>query len=226
MTNNGYFHWIAIPALVLVMVLPGCSQASNAEDGSNQERAENLIRMAGKSFAGGNFRKNADLLKEAAATDPQNIRVWWKLCEAYQLTGELDLAVKACEQQLSLHPSSSSHNGLGLVYLAKKDSAKAASEFEKAAANTDDQSYYSNYVWSLLESKQYERAIPVAQRLVELNKNDPHELKTAYHWLGIAYMKTGQKDKAQESVRLAYGKNCSMDKDDNVQCVGSPAKEQ
>jgi tetratricopeptide (TPR) repeat protein len=157
---------------------------------------------------------NYFLLKQAADTDPNNRKVWWKLYEAYQLTEEMDLALTACKQELSLHPSSSSHNGLGLVYLAKKDYVQAASEFEKAAADSDVSQIHSNYVWALLESKQYKRAIPAAQRLVEVSKADPPELKTtqgAYHYLATAYMKTGLTDKAQEAVRNGYGVGCSME---------------
>lgn len=217
-------------AFVLTLATSSGCQISNTE--SKSEAAEVLIRQAAASFAASDFRKNADLLKQAADTDPGNRKVWWKLCEAYQLTEEMDLAVKACKQELSLHPSSSSHNGLGLVYLAKKDYPQAASEFEKAASDSTISVIHSNYVWALLESKQYERAVPAAQRLIEVSKTDPPELKTtqsAYHYLAIAYTKTGQLDKAQEAVHNGYGANCSMEKDDKedlvVRCAGSSAKE-
>ncbi len=219
MSHNSFLHWIAVPALVTVLLSAGCSQTSNAENGSKQERAEALIQRAGKSFADSDFRKNLDLLKEAAATDPQNIRVWWKLCEAYQLTEELDLAVKACEQQLTLHPSSISHNGLGLVYLAKKDYAKAASEFEKAASDSDVPVIHSNYVWSLLCSKQYAKAVPASLRLLEFSKDSD-----AYARLGVAYAGTGQSDAARNAFQKAGWKSCEMEKDEKydlvLRCVG------
>jgi Tfp pilus assembly protein PilF len=219
MSRNCFFHWIAIPTLVAVLVSSGCSQASNSENGSKQERAEALIQRAGKSFAGGDFRKNVDLLKEAAATDPQNIRVWWKLCEGYQLTEELDFAVKACEQRLVLDPSPIAHNGLGLVYLAKKDYAKAASEFEKASANTEDPSFYDNYVWSLLCSKQYAKAVPASLRLLELSRDS-----SAYARLGIAYAGAGRQKEARDAFKKAGSESCEMGKDEKddfiLRCVG------
>jgi Tfp pilus assembly protein PilF len=226
MLHNSFFHWIAISVLVTGLVSSGCSQASNPENGSNRERAEALIQRAGQSFAGGDFRKNVDLLKEAAAIDPQNVKVWWKLCEAYQVTEELDLAVKACEQRLTLDPSHIAHNSLGLVYLAKKDYAKAASEFERAAANTDDTSFYSNYVWSLLCSKQYAKAVPAALRLLELSEDNPQPdtPQDAYERLGVAYSGMGQNDAARDAFRKAGCKSCEMGEDEKhnmvLRCVG------
>ena len=216
MFSNYFVRSLVTSSLTLIWIVAGSSgcQTFNASANSKRETAETLIRQAAASFAVGDFQKNANLLKRAAETDPNNGKVWWKLCEAYQLTEELDLAVKACKQELSLHPSSSSHNGLGLVYLAKKDYPQAAFEFEKAAADSDISVIHSNYVWALLESKQYERAIPAAQSLIEVSKADSPALKStqsAYHYLAIAYMKTGQANKALEAVRNGYGAGCSME---------------
>jgi Tfp pilus assembly protein PilF len=219
-------------ASILVVSTSGGCRTSSAD--LKRETSEALIRQAAASFAAGDFRKNADLLGQAADTDPDNPKVWWKLCEAYQLTDELDLAVKACKRELDLHPSSSSHNGLGLVYLTRKDYPQAAAEFEKAAADTSISQIHSNYVWALLESKQYERAIAAAERLVEVSKADSPELKTtqsAYHYLAIAYMKTGNAEKAQEAVADGYDAGCSMEVGDKpedalVRCKdGSTVKE-
>jgi Tfp pilus assembly protein PilF len=231
MFSHHFLRSFLTSAFVLIVAASSGCQISNTD--SKNEAAETLIRQAAASFAAGDFRKNADLLKQAADTDSNNRKVWWKLCEAYQLTNELDLAVKACKQELSLRPSSSSHNGLGLVYLAKKDWPQAAFEFEKAAGDSNISQIHSNYVWALLESKQFERAIPAAQRLVEVSKTDPPELKTtqsAYHYLAIAYMKTGRADKAQEAVRSGYGADCLMEvgdkpEDSMVRCKdGSSVK--
>lgn len=201
-------------AVVFALIAATSSRCQTSATDSKHETAETLIKLAAARFAAGDFRKNADLLKQAAETDPDNARVWWKLCEAYQLTEELDLALKACKQELKLHPSSSSHNGLGLVYLTRKEYHEAAAEFEKAATDSSISQIHSNYVWALLESKQYERAIPAAKRLVEVSKSDPPDLKTtqgAYHYLAIAYMKAGQTDKAQEAVKNGYGSGCSLE---------------
>jgi len=232
MFSNHFVRSSMTSAFILIAAISSGCQTSNRGDNSKSQVAETLIQQAAASFAAGDFRKNADLLKQAADTDRDNRKVWWKLCEAYQLTEELDLAVKACKQELNLHPSSSAHNGLGLVYLARKEYPQAAIEFEKAAADSNISAIHSNYVWALLESKQYQRAIPAAQRLVEVSKTDPPELKTtqsAYQYLAIAYMEAGQADKAQEAVHTGYGTNCTMQKGDKqdwvVQCQGSSPKE-
>ena len=203
--------WLVTIGFLLILPGLGQSQTSNP---SKRKASDTLIQQAATSFAAGDFRKNTTLLKQAADTDPENPKVWWKLCEAYQLTDQLSLAVKACEEQLNRYPSGSSHNGLGLVYLARKEYRQAADEFEKAAVGSNISQIHSNYVWALLESKQYDRAIPAAKRLVEVSRTDPPELKTtqvAYQYLAIAYMKTGQADKAQEAVSDGYGAGCSME---------------
>ena len=86
---NQIFRSFVTAAFVLVV------SASCGSQTSKRETSETLIRQAAASFAAGDFQKNADLLSQAAGTDPHNPKVWWKLCEAYQLTEELDLAVKA-----------------------------------------------------------------------------------------------------------------------------------
>lgn len=197
--------------LLLYFELFGCGGLAERW---NRAKADDLISDAGKKLAANDLKGNVQLLTDAARIDPTNPKVWWKLCEGYQLTEELDLALNACKQELKLRPSSSSHNGLGLVYLAGKEYAEAAAEFEKAATDSNISQIHSNYVWALLESKQYERAIPAAKRLVEVSKSDPPELKTtqsAYHYLAIAYMQTGQTDKAQEAVKNGYGSGCSLE---------------
>jgi tetratricopeptide (TPR) repeat protein len=166
---------------------------------TNRKQADALIGDAGKKFAQGNFKENVRLLKEAATLDPTNPRVWWKLCEGYQLTEELDSAVEACEQEIKINPTAISYNGLGLVYLAKKDYRHAAEYFGRAAKDSKVPQIHSNLVWALLGSEQYEKAVPAAQRMIEVS-DESSEMQQALEMLATAYQKLGQIPKAHEAL--------------------------
>jgi tetratricopeptide (TPR) repeat protein len=161
-------------------------------------RADELTREAGEKFSEGDFKENVRLLKAAANIDPTNPKVWWKLCEGYQLTDELDLSVAACKRNIEINPDGISYNSLGLAYLAKKDYPNAAGAFEKAVKDSQIPQVHSNFVWALLRAQHYEKAIPAAQRLVELTAGNPSELASALETLGATYLKVGQVDKANE----------------------------
>jgi Flp pilus assembly protein TadD len=210
-----------VGVLLVCLASAGCQTAK-------QKQAQVLMEKASESFAAGDFRKNADFLKQAAEADPKNPIIWARLCEAYQLTEELDLAVKACEQNLNLEEAEMAYNSLGLVYLAKKDYTQAASAFEKAAAQSRVSAVHQNLVWALLGSKQFDKAVPAAQLLVELSKGDAPELNSttdAYELLGIAYLGVGQKEKAREAFGKAHMNSCSMGTDEKgdlvVKCEGN-----
>jgi tetratricopeptide (TPR) repeat protein len=166
---------------------------------SKRERADRLIWEAEQGLSKGDKNENTRLLEDAARLDPSNPRVWWKLCEGYQFTGELNLAVAACHRNIELHPSPLSYNSLGLVYLDQKDYFESAKTFEIAAQNSEDPDIYKNLVWALLVSRQYEKALPAAQRLADISAPDPANQGSAYQLLGIIYLKLGQKAKAEES---------------------------
>lgn len=186
---------------------------------TNRRQADALIGDAGKKLAQDNFKENVRLLKEAATIDPTNPRVWWKLCEGYQLTEELDSAVDACEQEIKINPSDVSYNGLGLVYLAKKDYLHAAEAFGRAAKDSKIPQVHSNLVWALLGSEQYEKAVPAAQRMINVS-DQSSELQQALEMLATAYQKLGQMPKARETLdklrKLGPGLNyqsCEMKND-------------
>jgi tetratricopeptide (TPR) repeat protein len=186
---------------------------------TNRGKADALIGDAGKKLAQNNFKENVRLLKEAAAIDPTNPRVWWKLCEGYQLTEELDSAVDACEQEIKINPSDVSYNGLGLVYLAKKDYLHAAEALVVAAKDSKIPQVHSNLVWALMGSNQYEKAVQAAQRMIEVSDQSP-EMQQGLEMLATAYQKLGQIPKARETLdklrKLGPGLNyqsCEMKND-------------
>jgi tetratricopeptide (TPR) repeat protein len=208
-------RWLALSALAVLVVgfvilfMPSKSGRTPSISDSltkafvsllpKRDQADWLISEAGKKLAEGSDKENVRLLKEAAQLDPSNRRVWWKLCEGYQLTKELDLAVSACKWNIEIDHSGLSYNSLGLVYLAKKDYLQASNAFDAAAKDSQDPGIHKNLVWALVGSRQYQKAISAAQRMVEVSATDPADLGAAYQMLGTIYLKLGQREKAEES---------------------------
>jgi Flp pilus assembly protein TadD len=182
---------------------------------SKRDQADALIQKALQRFAAEDFKGNVRLLKEAATIDPTNPRVWWKLCEAYQLTDEMNLAIDACKHNIEINPDGLSHNSLGLVYLAQKDYARAAQEFEKAIADSARPPIiYQNLLFALFGSKQYEKAASFAQRFIKVSAGDPPNMKLGYEMLGIAHDKTGKKNEAREAFAKAGFVSCQIGSND------------
>ncbi len=182
---------------------------------SKRDQADALIQKALGRFAAEDFKGNIQLLKEAAAIDPTNPRVWWKLCEAYQLTDEMNLAIDACKHNIEIDPSGLSYNSLGLVYLAQKDYAHAAQEFEKAVADSAAPPIiYQNLLFALFGSKQYEKAASFAQRFIKVSADDPPNMKLGYEMLGVAHDRVGRKNEAREAFAKAGFVSCQIGSND------------
>jgi tetratricopeptide (TPR) repeat protein len=180
--------------LLLSLELVGCVGLTEKW---NRAKADDLITDAGKKFAADDLKGNVQLLKDAARIDPTNPRVWWKLCEGYQLTEELDLAIAACKQNLELHPTDgTSYNSLGLAYMAKKDYSKAVEAFETAVVKSPQPVVYGNYVWALQSSGQYEKAVTAAERMVEVSSDDTSEVRSSLQTLAGTCLAVEQYDKA------------------------------
>jgi tetratricopeptide (TPR) repeat protein len=185
------------PAPILVLLLSlGLVGCAGLAERWNRAKADDLITDAGKKFAANDLRGNVQLLRDAARIDPTNPRVWWKLCEGYQFTEELDLAIAACKQNVELHADGISYNSLGLAYMAKKDYSKAVEAFETAVGKSPQAAQYRNYVWALQSLGQYEKAVTAAERLVEVSSHDSSELRSALQTLMGAYLAVQQYDKA------------------------------
>jgi len=199
----------------------------------NRAKAEALIRDAEKKLAADDLKGNVEFLNEAARIDPTNPRVWWKLCEGYQLTEEFDLAIAACQRNVDLRGNAIDYNSLGLAYMAKRDYPNAALAFEKSVKQSPDQISYSNFVWSLESAHQYDKAAQAAQRWVELSAGDPSELTSALENLGAILVELGRADEAKEAFAKVHEtdskrniKTCRLKRDQkgdvSVVCSDSP----
>ncbi len=169
---------------------------------TKRQQADDLIQKALGKFAQEDFKGNVQLLKQAAAIDPDNPRVWSKLCEAYQLTDEMNLAIDACKHNIEINPDGTSHNSLGLVYLAQKDYPHAQEEFEKATADSSVAPIvYQNLVFALTGSKQYEKAAISAERMIEVSSGDPSNVKSGYELLLWALFDSKQYEKMASAAQ-------------------------
>lgn len=182
--------------LLLCFGLVGCGAFA---DKWNRAKADDLISKAEKA---NDLRGNVQLLANAARIDPTNPKVWWKSCEGYQSTNELELAIAACKRNIHLHPNDGlSYNSLGLAYMASKDYARAADAFETAVAKSPQPELYGNYVWALRSSGQYEKAITASERMVETSANDASETTSALQTLTGAYLAVRQYENAISTMQ-------------------------
>ena len=195
---------LSIFAMVVGITLTICSCGS-----MKRWQSDVLINEAGQKFGAGDFKENVRLLKRAADIDPTYPRAWWKLCEGYQLTKELDLAIAACQRNVGLDPTGLSYNSLGLAYDTKKDYDHAAQAYQKAVADSNIPQIHFNFVWALLRLKQYEKIPPAAQRLIE-STTDSSEITFGFEAIGIAYKNLGQPTKARDAFQKAHVQSCEM----------------
>lgn len=159
-------------------------------------RADELMKQAQEKLREGSFKEEVRLLKEAANIDPANPQVWGRLCDAYQNTEELDLAIAAGKRQIEIHPNGLDYNSLGLAYMAKKDYPSAVMAFETAVKDSPVDAIYGNLVWALQSTQQYDKAIQAAERGVEVSGPNPVALSQALETLIGALERTQQYDRA------------------------------
>lgn len=169
-----------------------------------REMAGTLISDAVKKEERKDYKANIERLKEAAKMDPTHLKVWWKLCDSYEHTNELDLALDACRHEADLSPDEFSYLSLGDVYMARKEHSLAVQAFETAGQK--DPQFCEVTVRALLVSGQYEEAIPAAQHAIDVSEVEDERLisdamRATLKELAFAYQQTGQKKKAQETFK-------------------------
>jgi tetratricopeptide (TPR) repeat protein len=174
-------------------------------------RANSLIDQAWKNMGTVDRTKNTEQLQQAESISFKNSRIWSRLCGAYRVLEDYDLAIHACKQQIKISQSDDSWFGLGIVYWDMKDYGNAASAFEHASNNSNFDIVHNYFIYSLLLSKQYEKAIPPAQKYLEIWKAHPTDevdVDSVRHMLAIAYDGAGRAEKAQEIYRLDHIRSC------------------
>ncbi|MDR3677688.1 MAG: tetratricopeptide repeat protein [Acidobacteriota bacterium] len=156
-----------------------------------------MIWQARQAYAKNNLKESIRLLKKASRVDPGYPRVWLELCQDYQLTEEFDLAVEACKRAVQLEPNDAlSYNSLGLAYGAAKNYPEAAKAFERATLGDSRSFVLSNWFDALWRSKQFEKALSVAERRVEVSATGNSVDESALYALGGVYTRLGKPEKA------------------------------
>ena len=217
------FSSVFVLTLLVLFIFLGL-RAKMRGQAYDRARANELIAKADKKISVGDFKADVQLLKAAADIDPTNPRVWWKLCEGYELVEELDRAIAACQRQIQVNPDGISYDSLAGAYEAKKDYPDAIATYERAIKISQDREIYDNFVWALLRAEQYKRAISALQHSIELSPNDSPELNDALETLGATYMKLGEVHKAKEAFARVHNaipelqvKTCALETDSKGQ---------
>ena len=91
------------------------------------------LEPAKHAFAKGDYHKAIEILKSAAASDPNNGEIYALLSRSYLELDDYDAAVSAGEKGVSLNPNNSEiHRVLGEAYGAKADHASMLSAYSFA----------------------------------------------------------------------------------------------
>ncbi len=124
-----------------------------------------------------------------------------------KLEQEGNLAAAADHYQLALKVSPNFYpalNNLGAIYLRQKDVARAKQAFLRSLElNPEDGEAYVNLGHALYEEGQYRAAI---ERLEEGLKRSPRSA-VGHFFLGSAWLKLGELEKAERGLKLAYSLN-------------------
>lgn len=177
-----------------------------------------ILRDSGRdAWQAGQHTKGLRILKVASYLAPMNAQVWATRCGAYdgqKYPNEIPAEISTCKRAATLDPESWALHDLGFAYVDAAQYAEAAAAFAPVANKNDEYSSvpYINvpYVASLLLAKDYQRAIPAAQRIVQIEKSRSAEASLIDQiLLGMAYEGSGN----AEMAKLAYGtyKTCRID---------------
>lgn len=143
---------------------------------------------------------------QPAPTD-ERVQARLDLARGYMETGEFDRARPALNRALELDPRSPEANVLmGLLNESENDYVLAERHYKTAleAAPTNPQAL-NNYGSFLFSRERYEEAVRVLRRLVE--DADYRARSQAYENLGLAELKVGEVDQAEDAFKRAVRLN-------------------
>ena len=105
--------------LICLLLLPGMARAE-----------ETPLEKAKAAFERGEYTQAIDILKSAAASEPNNGDVYVLLARSYLELNQYDAAVNSGEKAVAINPKNSDyHRWLGEAYGAKADHASMLSAY-------------------------------------------------------------------------------------------------
>lgn len=167
-----------------------------------------LVDEAKKKFRENQQAEGIRLLERAESLRPQNEHTAWRICEAYMWIKSPGLGIEPCKRAVSRYPTEVLWFRLGQEYLDVRDYADAAATFENITPGSNSYWNHTFYVYSLLLSGQYVKAVPACKEYLKLVEADPTYSKTpeeAEELLAIAYEGSGHVLESQQIYRK-YGK--------------------
>jgi tetratricopeptide (TPR) repeat protein len=177
------------------------SNSLNRQIDSTQSLSQqNALSAASQSSVGGGMLADVDQMIQKAEAEPQNFAAQMRTGDMYAQVGKFDKAIEFYKRGILLKPDDFNAN----VVLANAlfDSQKfeeAADYYAKAVKiNGNDVNARTDLGTTFVErpSPDYERAIKEFEAALEI---DPKHEPTLYY-LGIAYLRKGEKDNADKML--------------------------
>lgn len=182
-----------------------------------EETLKNAIALRPSYWAGynalgafyrrqGRYEEAIEQFKIVTALTPENAWGFQNLGSVYFALGQDSNAVEMFEQSLDIQPDYRVYSNLGTYYFYTGEYATAAQMYEKALELEEvdykvwgylGESYYWAPGMRDSAAPHFRRAIEMAQKLLELNPNDPDVL-----WrLAGYYTRTGERDQALTALQ-------------------------
>jgi tetratricopeptide (TPR) repeat protein len=133
-------------------------------------------------------------LESAKELEPSNPALWWRLGNAYSLSGKLEEAVKSYEESARLKPDYiGAYMGLANTYEQKQQIGKAVETYEKVlVANQNNPEFLYNYgrlLYNRNSRNDRDSALKIWNRVLELQPN----YSNALYSIGLLYETRGDK---------------------------------
>ncbi len=157
-----------------------------------------LVHQVQLEMTSGQYSRAESQLSAALTTDPKNGSLWFLLGVARAQQKKIDPAIAAFERALPLAAEQAAVNfNLGLLYLGKKDLAKAQEAYGRGLAlDPANIPANQNYAFVLTQQGKFREALVPLERLKELTPADVSARAT----LVEAYIKAGMTSSSETEI--------------------------
>ncbi len=169
----------------------------NSDDG--------YIRLGRAYLAAGRTPEAISALKKAVQLNPYYWYNYKQLGYAYSQLGQIQEALKQFKLQVQYNPADASgYNNIGGMYFQQGRWKDSITAFEKAISINPSFDEYSNLASAYYLLGRYSEAVPIFEKAVAANPKSAIAARN----LAESYMRTGQKEKAQNlfdrAIALSY----------------------